>query len=86
VQFANYICSNTLCRDVFVNTNGNGRKTKGWNSSERDTHVEGRQVDLKYDDGVKGEILEGEEEEGTWEFSTCAKEKFKASNERVHVA
>jgi hypothetical protein len=86
VQFANYICSNTLCHDVFANINGNGRETKGWNSSERDTHAKGWQVDLKDDDGVEGEILEGEEEEGTWEFSICAKKKFKASNERVHVA
>jgi hypothetical protein len=43
-------------------------------------------VDVRNDVGVEGEILEGEEEEGTWEFSTCAKKKFKASNERVHVA
>jgi hypothetical protein len=39
-------------------------------------------VDVRNDVGVEGEILEGEEEEGTWEFSTCAKEKLRASNER----
>jgi hypothetical protein len=27
--------------DVFAHANGNERKTKGWNSSERDTHAEG---------------------------------------------
>ncbi len=74
------------CQDVFTDTNGNERETKGWNSSEKDTHVEGWQMDVRNDVGVEGEILEGEEEEGTWEFSTCAKKKIRANSERVHVA
>jgi hypothetical protein len=41
---------------------------------------------MRDDVGVEGEIFEGKEEEATWEFSTCAKKKFRANNERAHVA
>ncbi len=60
MQFTGYICFNILCQDVFANTDGNEKETKGWNSSGRDTHVEGWHVGVKDDAGVKGDILEGE--------------------------
>jgi hypothetical protein len=33
-------------------------------------------VNARDDVSVEGEILEGEEEEGTWEFSTCVKREI----------
>jgi hypothetical protein len=30
-----------MCQDVFANTNGNKKKTKGWNSNGKDTHAKG---------------------------------------------
>jgi hypothetical protein len=54
-----------LCHDVFTNTNGNEKKTKGWNSNGKNTHAKGWQVGVRDDVGVKRDILEGEEEEGT---------------------
>jgi hypothetical protein len=39
---------------------------------------------MRNDIGVEGDILEGEEE-GTRQFSTCAKKNFKANDERAHV-
>jgi len=46
-----------MCQDVFANTDGNEKKTKGWNSSGRDTHVEGWHVGVKDDASVKGDFL-----------------------------
>ncbi len=74
-----------MCQDVFANTNGNEKDTKGWNSKGRDTHVKGWQVGVKNDVGVEGDILEGEEDEGTRHFPTCVEKNFKASDERAHV-
>ncbi len=74
-----------MCQDVFANTNGNEKQTKGWNSSGRDTHFEGWQVGVRDDASVEGDILEGEEEEGTMQFSTCVEKNFRASDERAHV-
>ncbi len=85
MQFTNCICSNTSSQDVFTNINGNEKKTKGWNSNGRDRYVEGCQVGVKDDASVEGDILEGEEEEGTRQFSTCAKKNFRANDERAHA-
>ncbi len=41
---------------------------------------------VKDDASVKGDILEGEEDEGTRQFSTCAEKNFRASDEKAHVA
>jgi hypothetical protein len=75
-----------MCQDVFANTNGNEKEMKGWNSRGRDIHAKCWKVGVKDDVGVKGDILEGEEDEGIRHFSTCAKKNFKASDERAHVA
>jgi len=42
-------------------------------------------VGVRNDASVEGDILEGEEEEGTRHFSTCAKKNFRANDERAHV-
>jgi hypothetical protein len=42
-------------------------------------------VGVRDDAIVKGDILEGEEEEGTRQFSICAKKNFRASDERAHA-
>jgi hypothetical protein len=65
LQFTNYICFNILCLDVFANTNGNGKYTKGWNSNVRDTHAKVWEVGVRDDVGVEGDILKGEEKKGT---------------------
>ncbi len=75
-----------MCQDVIANTNGNQKKTKGWTSSGRDTHTKGWQVGVRDDASVEGDIFEGEKEEGTRHFSTCAEKNFKASDERAHIA
>ncbi len=49
------------------------KETKGWNSNGNNTHAKGWQVGVRDDAGVEGDILEGEEEEGTRHFSTCVK-------------
>ncbi len=41
---------------------------------------------MRDDVGVKGDILEGEEEEGTSQFSTCARIFLKVNGKRAHVA
>jgi hypothetical protein len=40
---------------------------------------------VKDDVGVEGDILEGEEEEGTRQFSTCVEKNFRANDERAHA-
>jgi hypothetical protein len=43
-------------------------------------------VGVRDDASVEGDIFEGEKEEGTRHFSTCAEKNFKASDERAHIA
>jgi hypothetical protein len=74
-----------LCQDVFANTNDNEKKTKGWNSNGKNTRAEGWQVGVKNDANVEGDILKGEKEEATRQFSICVEKKFRANDEKAHV-
>jgi hypothetical protein len=69
----------------FTNINGNEKKTKGWNSNGKNTRAEGWQVGVKNDANVEGDILKGEKEEATRQFSICVEKKFRASDEKAHV-
>jgi len=42
-------------------------------------------VGVRDDVSVKGDSLEGEEEEGIGKFSTCVEEKCKTNDEKAHV-
>jgi len=42
-------------------------------------------VGVKDDVVVEGDILEGEEEEGTRQFFICVEKNFRASDERAHA-
>jgi hypothetical protein len=74
-----------LCQDVFVNTNDNEKKTKRLNSNGKNTRAEGWQVGVRDDATVEGDILKGEKEEATRQFSICVEKKFRASDEKAHV-